>query len=107
VNSNDDDNDDDHGDDDDDDNDDDDDSKIWGEEFLSELGHLISSVSGDQHETNFLFQRLFILVQSHNVIAFRDTLPDGCDTRAANWYPENILITNTIIFFLRDHFSDK
>src|SRR6218665_276897 len=35
-----------------------------GAEFLSELGRRISSVSGDQRETNFLLQRLSICVQA-------------------------------------------
>src|SRR6218665_1400037 len=48
-----------------------------GAEFLSELGHRISSVSGDQRETNFLLQRLSICVQRHNAIAFRGTFQDG------------------------------
>src|SRR6218665_2733464 len=48
-----------------------------GAEFLSVLGRRISSVSGDQRETNFLLQRLSICVQRHNAIAFRGTFPDG------------------------------
>src|SRR6218665_3397073 len=48
-----------------------------GAEFLSELGRRISSVSGDQHETNFLLQRFSICVQRHNAIAFRGTFQDG------------------------------
>src|SRR6218665_3838971 len=48
-----------------------------GAEFLSELGRCISSVSGDQRETNFLLQRLSICVQRHNAIAFRGTFQDG------------------------------
>lgn len=48
-----------------------------GAEFLSELGRRISSVSGDQRETNFLLQRLSICVQRHNAIAFRGTFQDG------------------------------
>src|SRR6218665_2930306 len=48
-----------------------------GAEFLSELGCHISSVSGDQHETNFLLQRLSICVKRHNAIAFRGTFQDG------------------------------
>ena len=43
---------------------------VEGAEFLSELGRRISSVSGDQRETNFLLQR-------HNAIAFRGTFQDG------------------------------
>src|SRR6218665_3995676 len=48
-----------------------------GAELLSELGRRISSVSGDQRETNFLLQRLSICVQRHNAIAFRGTFQDG------------------------------
>src|SRR6218665_1916503 len=48
-----------------------------GAEFLSELGRRISSVSGDQRETNFPLQRLSICVQRHNAIAFRGTFQDG------------------------------
>src|SRR6218665_3439403 len=48
-----------------------------GAEFLSELGRRISSVSGDQRETNFLLQHLSICVQHHNAIAFRGTFQDG------------------------------
>src|SRR6218665_270915 len=47
-----------------------------GAEFLSELGRRISSVSGDQRETT-VSQRLYICVQCHNAIAFRDTFQDG------------------------------
>src|SRR6218665_3100813 len=48
-----------------------------GAEFLSELGHRISSVSGYQRERNFLLQRLSICVQRHNAIAFRGTFQNG------------------------------
>src|SRR6218665_3796527 len=48
-----------------------------GTQFLSELGRRISSVSGDQRETNFLLQRLSICVQRHNAIAFGGTFEDG------------------------------
>jgi len=48
-----------------------------GAQFLSELRRRISSVSGDQRETNFLLQRLSICVPRNNVIAFRGTFPDG------------------------------
>src|SRR6218665_3719853 len=48
-----------------------------GTEFLLELGRHISSVSGDQRETNFLMQRLSICVQRHNAIAFSGTFQDG------------------------------
>src|SRR6218665_3891311 len=48
-----------------------------GAEFLSELGHRISSVFGYQRERNFLLHRLSICVQRHNAIAFRGTFQDG------------------------------
>lgn len=39
--------------------------------FLSELGRRISSVSGDERGTRFLFQRLSICLQRHNAITLR------------------------------------
>src|SRR6218665_2074262 len=48
-----------------------------GAQFLLELGRRISSVSGDQSETNFLLQRLSICVQRHDAIALRGTFPAG------------------------------
>src|SRR6218665_4029373 len=50
-----------------------------GAEFLSKLGRRISSVSGDQRETNFLLQRLSICMQRHNAIAFRGTFQEAWD----------------------------
>src|SRR6218665_2666876 len=46
---------------------------VEGAEFLSELGCRISSLSGDQRDTNFLLQRLPICVERHNAIPFRGT----------------------------------
>ena len=40
-------------------------------DFFVELGHRISAISNDSRETSFLFQRLSILVQRFNAVAFR------------------------------------
>ena len=42
--------------------------------FLSELGRCISVVTGDMHETTFLFQRLSIAIQRFNCILFKSSL---------------------------------
>ena len=48
-----------------------------GQRFLDSLGERLSSVSGDRRETTFLYQKLSILIQIFNSIAFRGTLlPD-------------------------------
>jgi hypothetical protein len=44
---------------------------LSGQEFLSDLGRRISEVSGDKREASFLFQRISVLVQRFNSIAFR------------------------------------
>jgi hypothetical protein len=41
--------------------------------FISELGQRLTSISGDQHESSFLFQRLSIAIQRFNSIAFSGT----------------------------------
>jgi len=41
--------------------------------FISELGQRLTSMSGDQRESNFVFQRLFIAIQRFNSIAFSGT----------------------------------
>jgi hypothetical protein len=41
--------------------------------FISELGQRLSTVSGDQRESSFLFQRLSIAIQRFNSIAFSGT----------------------------------
>ena len=44
-----------------------------GHSFLSELGRHLSTVSNDSRESFFLFQRIFILIQRFNEVAFRGT----------------------------------
>ncbi|HSN23902.1 MAG TPA: reverse transcriptase domain-containing protein, partial [Methylomicrobium sp.] len=41
-----------------------------GHEFLSELGHRISTVTDDPRETSFLYQRIAVSVQKFNAICF-------------------------------------
>ena len=45
-----------------------------GQRFLDSLGERLSSVSGDPRETTFLSQRLFVLIQIFNSVAFSGTL---------------------------------
>ena len=42
-----------------------------GHSFLSELGRRLSTISDDPRETFFLFQRISILIQRFNEVAFR------------------------------------
>ena len=44
-----------------------------GHSFLSELGRRLSTISDDPSESFFLFQRIFILIQRFNEVAFRGT----------------------------------
>jgi len=41
--------------------------------FLAELGHRISTLSGDSREIVFLFQRVSVLVQRFNPILLRES----------------------------------
>ena len=41
--------------------------------FLSELGHRISALSGDNRETSFLFQRISAVVQRFNSVLLRES----------------------------------
>jgi len=41
--------------------------------FLSELGHRISVLSGDNRETSFLFQRISVVVQRFNSVLLRES----------------------------------
>ena len=45
-----------------------------GQRFLDSLGERLSSVSGDPRETTILYQRLSVLIQIFNSVAFRGTL---------------------------------
>ena len=40
-------------------------------EFLSELGRRLASITHDACETSNLFQRILILIQRYNALAFR------------------------------------
>jgi len=40
--------------------------------FLSELGHRISVLSGDNRETSFLFQRISVVVQQFNYVLLQE-----------------------------------
>jgi len=44
-------------------------------QFLSSLGHRISSSSGEARETCFLFQRILVLLQRFNAVLLHDCLP--------------------------------
>jgi len=46
--------------------------------FLADLGRLLGQISGDPRETSFLFQRLSVVIQRFNAVAFHSTfiLPD-------------------------------
>jgi len=41
--------------------------------FISALGHKISSLSGEERETSFLFQRLSVILQRFNAVLLHDT----------------------------------
>jgi len=42
-------------------------------DFISDLGHKTSSVSGEERETSFLFQRLSVAFQRFNAVILHDT----------------------------------
>ena len=48
-------------------------------EFLCDLGHKLSSCSGDDREPAFLFQRISVAVQRFNAVLLHDTLVDNAD----------------------------
>ena len=49
-------------------------------EFISNLGQRISNLSGDDRETQFLFQRISVMIQCFNSVLLHDSfsmyLPD-------------------------------
>ena len=51
-----------------------------GLSFLMEINNRLAAISGDARETSFLFQRISVLIQRFNQIAFRGTFIDGSDT---------------------------
>ena len=44
-----------------------------GLEFLGDLGRRITQVTDDIRESAFLFQRLSVLIQRYNAVAFQGT----------------------------------
>jgi len=44
-------------------------------QFLSSLGHRISTGSGEARETCFLFQSILVLLQRFNAVLLHDCLP--------------------------------
>ena len=55
-------------------------SGSWGSEglnFIKEVGHHITTRTGDPRATTFLIQRISIAVQRGNVAAILGTLPQG------------------------------
>ena len=49
-------------------------SNMDGQRFLDSIGERLSSISGDPRETTFLYQRLSVLIQIFNAVAFRGSL---------------------------------
>ena len=47
-----------------------------GLKFDSEIGLRLSTVSDDSRKSNFLFQRISVLIQHFNEVAFRGTFQD-------------------------------
>ena len=66
----------------DDDDDDDDDDNNNNNESNGRLGRKISSVSGDDREGHFLFQRLSVILQRYNAVLLHESFvqSDGLDT---------------------------
>ena len=50
-----------------------------GLSFLAKISNRLATISGDARETSFLFQRVSVLLQRFNQIAFRETFTDGND----------------------------
>jgi len=44
-----------------------------GQAFLADLGRLLGQISGDPRKASFLFQRLSLVIQQFNAIAFHAT----------------------------------
>ena len=51
-----------------------------GLSFVVEISNRLAAISGDARETSFLFERVSVLIQRFNQIAFRGTFIDGNDT---------------------------
>ena len=48
-----------------------------GQQFLNELGHRMTKISGDPRECTFLYQRISVIIQRCNAIAFRGSFCDN------------------------------
>jgi len=48
-------------------------------EFLNDLGRRLSLVSDDARETSHLFQRVSVLIQRYNAVAFRGSFIEEDD----------------------------
>ena len=51
-----------------------------GLSFLVDISNRLAAISGDARDTSFLFQRVSVLIQRSNQIAFRGTFINGIDT---------------------------
>jgi len=54
--------------------------------FFSEMGRRLTDVSGDPRVTTYLFQRVSLVVQCYNSVAFRGTLNDNNNNINLNVY---------------------
>jgi len=45
-------------------------------QLFSDLGRRLTDISGESHETRYLFQRFSVLVQRFNAVLLHDSLPD-------------------------------
>ena len=52
-----------------------------GTSFFEQIGDRLSSVTREPRETSFLFQRLSVLVQRFNMIAFRGSFISATDIK--------------------------
>jgi hypothetical protein len=52
---------------------------ISATDCLSELGHRISMISGDERETTFLFQRIYVAIQRFNAVLIHEIFVNLCD----------------------------
>jgi len=48
-------------------------------EFLTELGRRLSLITDDARETSYLFQRVSVLIQRYNAVAFRGSFVEEDD----------------------------
>ena len=51
-----------------------------GLKFVSEIDLRVSTIFDDSRESNFLFQRISVLIQHFNKVAFQGTFQDIPDT---------------------------